>query len=99
MEERSFLEFSQVAFFSLLVPSFSYLFSHPTTDNRAISKNNFAAALGLPRDLWEEDKLVPVPSYYGLWRLRQQQWRFLHEESHKGNDPAKTVVLWEEEHQ
>ena len=72
----------------------SHCSSHPFTGNKGITNNNFAAALGLPKELHREKP----QAVYRHWRLREDQFLFLQEKIPELHDASVAVRLWDEQH-
>ena len=68
--------------------------SHPFTGSNGITKYNFAAALGLPKEFHGEEPQV----VYRHWRLREGQFLFLQEKIPELYDASVAVRLWDEQH-
>lgn len=59
-----------------------------------ITKYNFAAALGLPKEFHREEP----QAVYRHWRLREDQYLFLREKIPELRDASLVVRLWDEQH-
>ena len=64
------------------------------TVSKGITDNNFAASLGLPKELHHEKP----QSVYRHWRLREDQFLFLQEKIPELHDASVAVRLWDEQH-
>ena len=73
---------------------FAVILHCTTTGNRSITDNNFAAALGLPKELHREKP----QAVYRHWRLREDQFLFLREKIPELRDASLAVRLWDEQH-
>tara|TARA_B100000614_G_scaffold197319_1_gene178518 strand:+ start:7 stop:348 length:342 start_codon:yes stop_codon:yes gene_type:complete len=73
---------------------FAVILHCTTTGNRSITDNNFAAALGLPKELHREKP----QAVYRHWRLREDQFLFLREKIPELRDASLAVLLWDEQH-
>ena len=67
---------------------------HSFTGSNGITKNNFAAALGLPKEFHGEEPQV----VYRHWRLREGQFLFLQEKIPELHEASWAVRLWDEQH-